>query len=125
MIIGIGTDILNIHTIEPSVQNPDEPFIRKTYTKKERELICSRPLPLYSFATRFAGKEAIFKCFSVHGDALRLIDIEILETPDGSPTVCLHGKAAELAARKGITNILLSLSYDTDYAVAYATAVAD
>ena len=34
MIIGIGTDILNIHTIEPSVQNPDEPFIRKTYMKK-------------------------------------------------------------------------------------------
>ncbi len=93
--------------------------------KKERELICSRPLPLYSFATRFAGKEAIFKCFSVHGDTLRLIDIEILETPDGSPIVCLHGKAAELAARKGITNILLSLSYDTDYAVAYATAIAD
>ena len=61
MIHGIGTDILNIQTIAPSVADRSDPFVRKTYTEKELELIDSRPLPLYCFATRFAGKEAVFK----------------------------------------------------------------
>ena len=85
MIHGIGTDILNIQTIAPSVADRSDPFVRKTYTEKELELIDSRPLPLYCFATRFAGKEAVFKAFGVHGDAFRLNDIEILENESGVP----------------------------------------
>lgn len=123
MVIGIGTDLLNLRTIAPSVENPDSPFIQKIYTKKEQELIYSRPLPVYSFATRFAGKEAVFKSFGTHGDAFRLNDIEILENTDGAPVVFLHGKAKLLAAKKGIAKILISLSYDKDYAIAYAIAL--
>ena len=41
MIHGIGTDILNIQTIAPSVADRSDPFVRKTYTEKELELIDS------------------------------------------------------------------------------------
>lgn len=119
MIIGIGTDILNIHNIENVVIDLNDPFVTKTYTKKELELILSRPIPLNCFATRFAGKEAVFKAFSVHGDALRLNEIEILENENGQPVVLFHGKARILAKEKGIKTVLISLSYDTDYAIAY------
>ena len=61
MLYGIGTDILNINQIESSVSDRQDPFVRKIYTPAEIELIESRPLPLYSYATRFAGKEAVFK----------------------------------------------------------------
>lgn len=123
MIHGIGTDILHIKTIAPSVADLDDPFVRSVYTKKELEIIQSRQIPLYCFATRFAGKEAVFKSLGVDGDSLRLNEIEILETSFEQPLVILHGKAKALAASFGITKILLSLSYDTDYAVAYATAL--
>ncbi len=120
MMIGIGTDILNIHNIENVVTDLNDPFVTKTYTQKELELILSRPVPLNSFATRFAGKEAVFKALSVHGNALHLNEIEILENEIGQPVVFFHGKAKKLAKVKGIKTALISLSYDTDYAIAYA-----
>lgn len=123
MILGIGTDILKVSHLEHTVTAVDDPFVLATYTDKELALIRSRPIPLYSFATRFAGKEAVFKALSVHGKTIRLNEIEILENEVGVPVVTLHGKARQIAARKGIRHILLSLSYDTDYAIAYAAAL--
>jgi phosphopantetheine--protein transferase-like protein len=125
MIYGVGTDILHFKTIEPSVRNTDDPFVQKVYTKKELELIQSRPNPLYSYATRFSGKEAVFKAFRAHPDAFRLSDIEILEDENGVPTVTLLGKAKELADSLGIKTIHISLSYDTDYAQAFAITSTD
>ncbi len=123
MIYGIGTDIVNIKTIEPSVRDSESSFVRKMYTEKERALIQSRALPLYCYATRFAGKEAVFKAFGVHGDTFRLNDIEILENEFGQPLVTLHSKALSTAKKFGISKILISLSYDSDYVVAYAIAM--
>ncbi len=122
-VYGIGTDILKIQNIENSVCDVSDPFVKKTYTEKEIDLITSRPIPLNCFATRFAGKEAIFKCLNIFGNDIRLIEIEILEDTNHSPIVTLHGNAERIAKEKNITKILLSLSYDTDYAIAYATSL--
>lgn len=123
MVYGIGTDILKISNIAPCVSNLNDPFVRKIYTPAEVELITSRPIPLNSFATRFSGKEAVFKAMNLNGDAIRLNDIEILENENGQPTVTLYGNALRLAQEKGISHILISLSYDTDYSIAYAAAI--
>jgi len=123
MIKGIGIDILKIDKIATTIANPSDPFITKTYTANELNIIYDRPMPLYAFATRFAGKEAIFKCFGVDGNAIRLNELEILESKEGQPIVLLHGSAKQIADQKGIAKIFISLSYDTDYAVAYATAI--
>lgn len=124
-VTGVGVDILRVGTIAPSVATPESPFVQKIYTAAERALIQRRDIPLYSYATRFAGKEAVFKAFGVHGDAFRLDEVEILENEVGQPVVHLHGRAAALAREKGIDRVLISLSYDTDYAVAYATALGE
>ena len=124
MIHGIGTDILKIDHIATILNaNPEDPFFHKTFTKNELELINNRPTPLYSYATRFAGKEAVFKAFGIGGNDIRLNEIEILEADNGQPCVTLHGKAKEIADEKGISQVLISLSYDTDYAIAYATCL--
>ncbi|MFA9463059.1 MAG: holo-ACP synthase [Velocimicrobium sp.] len=122
MLYGNGTDILKIDHLKPFMNQFDDPFIQKTYTKKELELISSRPTPINSLATRFAGKEAVFKCLGIHGNAISLNEIEILENEIGQPTVFLLGNAKLLAEQLGITNICISLSYDTDYAIAFALA---
>ncbi len=121
MIHGIGTDLLNIHHIQQLyVKNPEDIFFRKTFTDQERALIFTRQSPLYSYATRFAGKEAVFKALRIHGNSVRLNEIEILEDGNGAPTVTLHGAALWAARQNGISHIHISLSYDTDYAIAYA-----
>lgn len=125
MIYGIGTDILKISNIEASVNDLTDAFVRKIYTEKEVALITSRSIPLYSFATRFSGKEAVFKSLDLYGDDIRLNEIEILENENGQPIVFLNGNAKKLATQKNISKIHISLSYDTDYAIAYATAVCE
>ncbi|MEG2421928.1 MAG: holo-[acyl-carrier-protein] synthase, partial [Oscillospiraceae bacterium] len=65
---------------------------------------------------------AVFKCFGQVPGNIRLNEIEILSQPCGKPTVRLLGSCAQHAATLGIETIHLSLSYDGDYAIAYAVA---
>ena len=122
MVLGIGTDILKIDRLSPETLTPADSFFKKTFTADEAEEAVGRPNPLHYFATRFAGKEATFKALRLHPDGVRLCEIEILTSLDGSPYVILHGRLLKTAEEKGIDQILLSLSYDTEYAVAYALA---
>lgn len=122
MIIGIGTDILKIKNIDHFLNDLNDPFITKTFTKKELKLILQREKPLYSFATRFAGKEAVFKALRIGGNDIRLNEIEILEDETHAPFVILHASASKIAEEKKIIMIHISLSYDSDYAIGYAIA---
>ena len=122
MIKGIGTDFLYFDTIIPLVENPQDPFVQKAFTPAEQALILGREYPLACYATRYAGKEAVFKALGTNGDALRFDEIEILATADGAPVVTLLGNAKKIAEEKGITEVLLSLSYEKDCAIAYAIA---
>lgn len=54
---------------------------------------------------------------------MRLNEIEILSNEKGQPFVFLHGNAKRIAKEKEISQILISLSYEDDYAIAYAAAV--
>lgn len=125
MLKGIGTDILEIEKIKTLFNSPSylsDSFVLRTYTAAEIALAESRPVPLFCYATRFAGKEAVFKALSVTGEDCRLAEIEILSEDSGKPFVNLYGAAAELAKKREISQILISLSYEYNYAVAYAIA---
>lgn len=125
MIKGIGTDILSIDKLKPIFKKEDylkDSFVRKTYTTNEIALAESRPLPLYCYATRFAGKEAVFKALTVTGEDLHLNEIEILSDETGKPYVILHGQALLLAQKKEISQVLISLSFEDDTAIAFAIA---
>jgi holo-[acyl-carrier protein] synthase len=122
MIVGVGTDILNMQRIRGVIHDTDDSFVRKTFTMKEREQAAEHPDPVSYFAGRFAGKEAVFKCFGIDGGDIRLDEIEILGAETGKPMVFLSGKVQEIADSMGIRNIQVSLSNDTDYAVAFALA---
>ena len=122
MIIGVGTDILQIERMR---RNPDDlkdgaPFLRKTFTPAERQAAAERPDPVLYLSTRFAGKEAVFKALGTDDNLVRLDQIEILNSADGQPHVTLSGRIKELADARGVTSTHISLSYDTDYAIAFA-----
>ena len=122
MIYGIGTDLLKIERIKNVCENKNDPFVVHTYTPEEIRLIESRTIPLYSYATRFCGKEAVFKCLNYSESDFHLSDIEILENENGMPTVTLYGNLKVFADKNKISSLHLSLSYDTEYAIAYALA---
>jgi holo-[acyl-carrier protein] synthase len=122
MVIGIGTDILRIDRLRQDTGDctADSPFLRKTFTPAEQLAAAGRPDPILYLATRFAGKEAVFKALGHDGSQIRLNEIEILGDANGQPQVTLSGQMQLLAAAKGVTSICISLSFDTAYAIAFA-----
>lgn len=125
MLLGIGTDILKIHRIKSTTKDPEDPFMKKVYTPKEMEEASSRNNKDSYYATRFAGKEAVFKSLSLDSNHINLSEIEILNKENGEPYVTLYGNIAENARKNGVKYVLISLSYDTEYAIAYAAANGD
>jgi holo-[acyl-carrier protein] synthase len=121
MTIGVGTDILSIQRIRDVLENDRESFVSKVFTLKEREQASENPDPVSYLATRFAGKEAVFKCFGIHGN-IRLSEIEILDGETGQPQVALSGALLDVAVEKGIRDVQISLSYENEYAIAFAVA---
>ena len=59
MVVGIGTDILKIQRIRDGLVG-GESFLKKSFTEQERAQARTRSDPALFYATRFAGKEAVF-----------------------------------------------------------------
>lgn len=121
-VIGIGTDIMHMERLRGLPLGFDDVFFKKTFTVAEREAALKRADPLAYFATRFAGKEAVFKTLHMDADRVRLDQIEIINEASGAPTVRLFGDVLLHAQRLGIKQVTISLSYDNDYATAFAVA---
>jgi holo-[acyl-carrier protein] synthase len=124
VLVGVGTDIILIERMRSCLDSSS--FIARTFTEAEVGRAASRADAGNYYALVFAGKEAVFKCFGIPADALgSWRNIEIIESEHGQPGVDLHGSLAALADARGVKSILLSLSYDTDYAIAFAAVEAE
>jgi phosphopantetheine--protein transferase-like protein len=121
-VFGVGIDVMYRGRIYRPYLQPDDPFLRATYTEREREAASLRRDPSAFYETRFCCKEAVFKTLGISGEHVRFNEIEILSDENGRPIVTLLGTLAAQAAEKGIAEVLLSLSYDQDIAQAIAIA---
>lgn len=127
MIIGIGTDIFLISRLFPLLSEPKDPFWLRSYTEAERKQASVRPCPAQYLATRFAGKEAVFKAISCITEEFEPGHIQILDSDAGKPYVTLHPSLMhKLLLYTGTEEITihLSLSYENEYALATAVAEA-
>ena len=121
MVLGIGTDILDMRRLSPDFLQDGDPFLRSTFTPGEIAQAQSRPEPLKYYGTRFAGKEAVFKTLGASPDLVRRgAEIEILDDGNGAPYCALSGAAGARAAALGGRRVHVSLSWDGDLAVAFA-----
>ncbi|NLE10791.1 MAG: holo-ACP synthase [Actinobacteria bacterium] len=119
VVLGIGTDVLSVQRMRSCIDSPA--FVNNTFTEAEVEMGVSRGDPAAYYAKVFAGKEAVFKCFGMEADALRSwTEIEIVDGGQGQPVVRLRGQLEALAEAREVREVLISLSYDTDYAVGFA-----
>lgn len=131
MILGIGTDTIDIRRIERSLARFGDRFTKRVFTETERARAERRPHQCAaSYAKRFAAKEA---CSKALGTGLKKgvfwRDMGVANLPSGQPTLRLTGGAAARLAfltPPGFTpHIHLSLTDDYPLAVSFVIISAE
>ncbi len=123
-ILGIGTEIIECPRIGKMVENHGELFLRRVYTDREIRYCQSRKHAIENFAGLWAAKEAILKAIGTGWSrGISWTDIEVRQGSKGQARVLVAGGAKDTAIRKGIADILVSISHCRTYATAYAMAL--
>jgi len=112
MILGIGTDIIEISRIKNAIARWGDNFLNHIFCEEEISYCKKYQNPAQHFAVRFAAKEAVYK--AMDDESLGWKDILILNKSNGQP-YCIIKK------NDFSNNILISLSHSKEYAIAYAT----
>ncbi len=116
----LGIDIIKVDRIRASIERFGERFSKRVLTTNEQRYVRMRP---ETFAGRWAAKEAVSKVLGLGVRGIGWKDIEVERLPTGQPSVRLHGRAAARAEQLGMERIALSISHESDYAVAIAFGV--
>jgi len=99
VIIGIGSDLVDIRRIEETLARYGERFTRRIFTDVERAKSERRRFRAASYAKRFAAKEA---CSKALGTGFRKgvfwRDMGVVNLASGRPTLALTGGAARRLA---------------------------
>src|SRR5579862_292856 len=94
MILGIGSDLIDITRIERTIERFGERFLERIFTEIERGKSDRRANRAASYAKRFAAKEA---CSKALGTGFRRgvfwRDLGVVNLPGGRPTMALTGGA--------------------------------
>jgi len=126
MILGIGSDLIDIRRIEKTLDRFGERFTHRVFTEIERARSDKRAERAASYAKRFAAKEA---CSKALGTGLRMgvawREMGVVNLPSGKPTVALTGGAAERlsAMAPGGFAPRIDLTITDDYPLAQAFVV--
>lgn len=117
MIIGIGTDIIEIQRIKQAIQTRPK-LGERLFTPGELDYCGKKGNPFASLAARFAAKEAVAKALGTGIDGFKWVDIEVINDEKGKPIIRLYNQVRIKAQELGITRIEISLSHCKEYAVA-------
>ncbi|MGH6725271.1 MAG: holo-ACP synthase [Pseudolabrys sp.] len=94
MIIGLGSDTVDVRRIARSIERYGERFLDRIYTPAERAKAEKRANKVETYAKRFAAKEA---CSKALGTGLRAgvfwRDMGVVNLTSGRPTMKLTGGA--------------------------------
>ena len=124
MIVGIGTDIIDIRRIERSIDRFGDRFINRVFSQVERAKAESRMRFADTLAKRFAAKEAVYKALSKSGvTGLGWREAEVINDRSGAPHIRLTGQcktALESLTPEGYNPVVdISLRDEPPYAIAY------
>ena len=120
MIVGMGTDLIEIERVRRSVERFGNRFLERVFTPLEIAY-CQRKRhgAAESFAARFAAKEAAAKALGT-GISRGVVwtEIEVRNERGGRPTLHWSGRAAERAEALGIRQVHVSLTHSRELAMA-------
>jgi holo-[acyl-carrier protein] synthase len=123
-VLGLGIDLVDVSEAQRLLDRWGERLLRRVLTDQERHYVLRFTRPAQHLAARLAAKEAVFKALQgVPGTReISWRDIEVERSAEGRPSIRLHGDAAKVAERAGVTRISLSLSHTERTAAAVALA---
>lgn len=119
-ILGHGIDLVSIARIRAILEKDSDHFEKRVFSEGERAYCRARKDPMPHFAARFAAKEAYGKAMGLGlGPTGEFAEIEVVNDPDGRPSIRLNGSAAEIFKKRcGAAKIHLSLTHEGDSAMA-------
>jgi holo-[acyl-carrier protein] synthase len=126
MIIGLGSDLIDIRRVEKSIERFGSRFLDRIFTEVERAKSDRRANRAASYAKRFAAKEACAKALGTglnRGVFWR--DMGVVNLPGGKPTMKLTGGA--LARLESLTphghKAVIELTITDDFPLAQAIVI--
>ena len=126
MIVGIGTDILNLERLNKIINKYDQKFINRIYGKNEIQISKSKSNNFIDyFGKRFSAKEATWKALSPsRGEGIFFREIEILNDINGKPYLYFSGKTQKYIKKKEKSlkarlKFDISLSDETPFVIAF------
>ena len=126
MIIGVGADLSDIRRIQASLDRFGDRFKQRCFTELERTRSDRKLDPAWSYAKRFAAKEA---CAKALGTGMRADvywrDMGVVNLPTGQPTMQLTGSAASRLASLTPPGLVprIDVTITDDYPLAQAFVV--
>jgi holo-[acyl-carrier protein] synthase len=121
MVLGLGTDLIEIERMQASIDRFGERFLHRVFTEGEIAYCMRKKQPAESFAARFAAKEAGAKALGTGiSRGVSWKEIEVTREAGQRPMLHFSGRAGELAKAMGVRRVQLSLSHSRKLAMAVA-----
>jgi holo-[acyl-carrier protein] synthase len=123
VVIGLGSDLIEIERIERSFQRYGDAFLQRIFTPGEIAYCMAKRNFAESLAARFAAKEAGAKALGTgisRGVSWR--EFEVRRRPGQRPELHLSGRALEIANHLGVRHIALTLSHARTLSIAFVVA---
>lgn len=117
MILGIGTDIIEIERIDRAIKNTPM-FLEKIFTKRELDELNKSTLRVESVAGNFAVKEAVSKAVGTGMRGFSFNDIEVFRDELGKPIVQVSDKVKDIIKVDNYT-FNVSISHNRTCAIAF------
>ncbi|QDT93468.1 holo-ACP synthase [Gimesia algae] len=124
MIVGLGTDIVEISRIGQMIERHGDTFLSRVFTENENTYCGSKKNKEQHYAGRWAAKEAVMKTLGtgfIKGIGWK--EIEVVNLQSGKPTIVISGGVERHAGEMGISEILITISHSREFATATAIAV--
>jgi holo-[acyl-carrier protein] synthase len=119
MIVGVGTDLIEVNRIQRALDRWGERFAERILVDHELARFARHRKPAHYLAKRFAAKEAFSKAMGtgIH-HPVNWQNVGVANLPSGQPVLRFSVPLADLIARRGITAVHVSLTDERDMAAA-------
>jgi len=114
-----GVDLVDCRRVQRMLDT-DASFLDIAFTELEQVYCAGDSACL---AGRWAAKEATMKALGLGIGDISPRDVEVLADPKGAPSLKLAGSALERSAELGVSAWQLTLSHESDFAIAFVIAV--
>lgn len=120
MILGTGTDLIDIRRIERALARFGHRFARRVLVEQEYQRFCAHPKPAHYLAKRFAAKEAFSKAMGtgIHYP-VNWHNVSVANERSGRPYLKFSEPLAALLEQRGVKRAHLSLSDEVEMACAF------